>query len=99
MIRRRVAGLAISALMLGGIGVYGAGTAFAATPTPSPSSTPSQGSGHPDIDRDAMIRHCTDQLPADQRAKAREQMEKMMSTMDGDSMMGGMMQDGSGGMH
>ncbi|MER7815209.1 hypothetical protein [Streptomyces sp. NPDC096153] len=37
------------------------------------------------MDREEMIRHCTDHLPADQRDKARQHMEEMMSgtTMGG----------------
>ena len=69
--------------MLGGLGAYGATAAFATTepPTPKPSTTQSDsGEGG----TEAMIRHCTDQLPAGERAKARAQMEKMMSTMPAD---------------
>ncbi|WP_327582263.1 hypothetical protein OHA25_40895 [Nonomuraea sp. NBC_00507] len=98
MIRRKVIGLAVAATFLGGASVYGAATASAATPAPAPTpsatSTPTPNGNHDGMDRDAMIRHCTDHLPADQRDKARQQMEDMMSG----SMMGGMSQHGSGMM-
>ncbi|GHE39000.1 hypothetical protein ABZ508_14435 [Streptomyces lavendulocolor] len=108
MIKRRTIGLAAATVVLGGLGAYGA-TAFAADPSPSPkpSSTQTAESGrHEDSthDREAMIRHCTDQLPAADREKARQQMERMMSdgmmssSMTGDSMMGGTSQDGHHGM-
>jgi hypothetical protein len=100
MIRRKVIGLAAAATLAGGLGTYGAASAFAAstassTPVSSPKPTPSASSASP-AGRDAMIRHCTDHLPAGERAKARQQMQHMMSgdnTMmsggtAGDSMMG-----------
>src|SRR4051812_18747331 len=83
MIRYKIAGLAIAAIVTAGLG---GASAFAATadspasapaPKPTPSASPT--------DRDAMIRHCTDHLPAGDRAKARQQMQKMMS---GDMMSG-----------
>ncbi|MET9835435.1 hypothetical protein ABZ078_40550 [Streptomyces sp. NPDC006385] len=108
MIKRRTIGLAAATVVLGGLGAYGA-TAFAAdsTPTPKPSSSQSSETGRhtdSDGDREAMIRHCTDQLPTDDRAEARQQMEKMMSdgmmsdSMTGGSMMGGASEDGHHGM-
>ncbi|WP_033309262.1 hypothetical protein RFN58_35700 [Streptomyces iakyrus] len=105
MIKRRTIGLAAATVVFGGLGTYGA-TAFAADspPSPKPSATQSSESGrHADSadGREAMIRHCTDQLPAEDRAKARQQMEKMMSDgmmsdgMNSDSMMGGSMLGGA----
>jgi hypothetical protein len=45
-----------------------------------------------------MIRHCTDHLPAGERAKARQQMQHMMSGgTAGDSMMGDTPDSGAGG--
>jgi hypothetical protein len=92
MIRRTMIGLAAAATLTGGLGAYGAASAFAATtaPTPPASSskpTPSASSTSP-AGRDAMIRHCTDHLPAGERAKARQQMQRMMSG-DGTMMSGG----------
>ncbi len=112
MIKRRTIGLAAATVVLGGLGAYGA-TAFAASsPSPEPSSTHSSDSGRGTDsadDREAMIRHCTDQLPAADRAEARQHMEKMMSdgmmsdgmhsdSMMGGSMMGGASEDGHHGM-
>ncbi|MET9834009.1 hypothetical protein ABZ078_33005 [Streptomyces sp. NPDC006385] len=108
MIKLRTIGVAAATLVLGGIGAYGA-TAFAAdSPSrPKPSSTQSPESGRgadSDGDRKAMIRHCTDQLPKEDRAETRRQMEKMMSdgmesgSMMGGSMMGGASKDGHHGM-
>jgi hypothetical protein len=106
MIRNRMIGLAMAATLVGGLGVYGAGSAFAATTASGPKPTPSASSMSP-ADRDAMIRHCTDHLPAGERAKAREQMQRMMSgdnrTMSGHnaghgSMMGGTSHSGAGMM-
>ncbi|MGW3353192.1 hypothetical protein ACWDA3_58725 [Nonomuraea rubra] len=102
MIRQRVIGLVAAATVLGGAGTYGTAAAFAATPTPAPTPTatatptptPTPSGHHDGMDRDDMIRHCTDRLPADQRDKARQQMEDMM----GGSMMGGTSGDGSGMM-
>ncbi|MET9834051.1 hypothetical protein ABZ078_33225 [Streptomyces sp. NPDC006385] len=92
MIKRRTIGLAAATAVLGGLGAYGATTAFAtpsAEPTPSPTQTSETGR-HADIDTDSMIRHCTDQLPAADRAEARQLMENMMSNgmMSGDMMPG-----------
>lgn len=100
MIRRKVIGLVVAATVLGGASAYGAATAFAATPTPTPTATPTPtpSGGHGGMDRDAMIRHCTDHLPAGQRDKARQQMEDMMSGSMMGGMMGGMSRDGSGMM-
>lgn len=85
MIKRRTLGLAAATAVLGGLGAYGSVTATAATPTtgPKPTTTQSSAGG----DREAMIRHCTDQLPPGDQAKARQQMEQMMS----DGMMSGSM--------
>ncbi|MGP3921057.1 hypothetical protein [Nonomuraea sp. 10N515B] len=98
MIRRKLIGLVVAATVLSGAGVYGAASAFAATPTPAPtpSATPTlpPGDNHEGMDRDSMIRHCTEHLPADQRDEARQQMEDMMSG----SMMGGMHRHGTGMM-
>lgn len=83
MIKRRTIGLAAATAVLGGLGAYGATAAFAATEPPAPKPTTTQSeSGKGGTDE--MIRHCTDHLPADERAKARQQMEKMMSTMPSD---------------
>ncbi|MFF4756430.1 hypothetical protein ACWD5R_40460 [Streptomyces sp. NPDC002514] len=95
MIKRRTIGIAAATVVLGGIGAYGA-TAFAADQSPSlsPSSIQSSGSVHSGgsaADRKAMIRHCTNQLPAADRAKAKQQMEEMMS---GSGMMSGSMTGG-----
>lgn len=100
MFTRRTVALAVATVALAAAGAYGANTAFAATPTPTPTSTsaptvtpaptstatpsPSREADHPGMDRDAMIKHCTDQLPAKEREAAREHMEDMMS---GNSMM------------
>ncbi|MGW9028077.1 hypothetical protein ACWGQ5_28750 [Streptomyces sp. NPDC055722] len=104
MIKRRTIGLAVATAVLGGVGAYGA-TAFAAdsSPSPTPSSTQSSGSGRRADNsggREAMIRHCTNQLPAADRAKAKQEMEKMMSGggMMSDSMMGGSSDGGHPGM-
>ncbi|MCP3818817.1 hypothetical protein NLX86_12065 [Streptomyces sp. A3M-1-3] len=103
MIKRRTIGVAVATALLGGLGAYGA-TAFASSsatdPRPSPSATASPGGTHDGLDRDEMIRHCTDQLPAGERAKARQQMDKMMSAdmdkMAGmDKMMSGSMMSGA----
>lgn len=108
MIRRKIIGLTVAATILGGASAYGTATAFAATPTPAPTPTatpsatatptPTPSGSHDGMDRDAMIRHCTDHLPADQRDKARQQMEDMMSGSMMGGMMGGMSRDGSGMM-
>lgn len=97
MIRRRTLGLAVATALLGGLGTYGATSAFAATPSPGPQPAPSAPSGGMS-NRDAMIRHCSNQLPADERAKAGEQMQRMMTNSghtDGTSMMGGSMMGSS----
>ncbi|MDT9692982.1 hypothetical protein Q5762_32610 [Streptomyces sp. P9(2023)] len=97
MINRRTIGVAAATALLGGLGAYGAATAFASPsatdPQPTPSATASTNSTHDGMDRDEMIRHCTDQLPAGERAKARQQMEKMMPA-DMDGMMSGSMTGG-----
>ncbi|MFL6056686.1 MAG: hypothetical protein ACJ72W_27875 [Actinoallomurus sp.] len=86
MIRHKMIGVAVAATIVGGFGAYEAASAFAETtapatspsaPTPSPSAS---STGH-----DAMIRHCTEHMPAGERAKARQEMQHMMS---GGSMMG-----------
>ncbi|MCY0955155.1 hypothetical protein [Streptomyces sp. H27-S2] len=90
MIKRRAVGLAAATVVLGGLGAYGAVTAFADSPAvsaPPATTTLSVTAG----DLDAMIRHCTDQLPAGERAEARQQMEQMMS--------GSMMSGSSRGAH
>jgi hypothetical protein len=84
MIKRNMVGLAMAASLVAGLGAYGATSAFAATTDPTAKPAPSSGS--PAADRDAMIQHCTQHLPAGDRAKAREQMRRMMS--GGHSMMG-----------
>ena len=100
MSRRKTIGLAAASAMLAGLGAFGATAAYAASSSPSPQPAPS---GSPTATRtatsstDAMIRHCTNQLPAGERANAREQMQKMMTTgdntatnpMTNNSMMGG----------
>ncbi|MEU0108401.1 hypothetical protein ABZ313_23990 [Streptomyces sp. NPDC006251] len=98
MIKRRSIALAAATALLGGLGAYGAATAFAASPSPEPQPTVSpSASASPDPDgrmnKEQMIRHCTDQLPADERDEARRQMDKMMSG-DMDEMMGGSMMGG-----
>ncbi|UQA91072.1 hypothetical protein [Streptomyces halobius] len=114
MIKRRTIGLAAATAIIGGLGAYGATGAFAATePAPKPITTQiSDPDGRADSGggKEAMIRHCTDQMPAGDRAAARQQMEKMMSDgmmskdmkgmMPGGamgSMMGGASQDGPHG--
>ncbi|UGY91279.1 hypothetical protein [Streptomyces gobiensis] len=113
MIKRRTIGVTVATALLGGLGAYGATAAFAASPSlaPQPTATSTDSPGGADgMDRDEMIRHCTDHLPADERAKARQQMEKMMSGgmdkmmsggmngMMSGSMTGGMSGDGHHGM-
>lgn len=107
--KRKMIGLAAATAVLGGLGSYGAASAFAATSPPDPRTSTTQSSetggrvdGHGS--QEEMIRHCTEQLPADDRAEARQQMERMMSggmmsgSMMGDSMMGGASHDGHHGM-
>ncbi|GAA3137652.1 hypothetical protein JOF29_000104 [Kribbella aluminosa] len=79
--------MAVATTLLGGLGTYGA-AAFAAPPAdprPAPSATVSTAPGV-----DAMIRHCTDQLPAGERGAAEKEMREMMTHHGaGNSMMGG----------
>ncbi|MEU2110809.1 hypothetical protein [Streptomyces sp. NPDC019507] len=90
MIRRRAIGVAVATTLLGGLGAYGATAALAASasgeprPTPPLTHTQPSGNGH-GMGMEELIRHCTDHLPADQRDKARQHMEEMMSgtTMGG----------------
>lgn len=83
--RKMIGGLAVAASMAGGLGAYGAASAFAATTASStPASSPKPTPSASPTSRDAMIRHCTDHMPAGERAKARQQMQHMMS---GDSAM------------
>lgn len=100
MIKRRSIGLVAATAVLGGLGAYGATSAFAA-PSPAgprPSGTQSAettGGANSHGSQKEMIRHCTDQMPVADRAEARRQMEKMMSGgMMSDSMMGGSSKDG-----
>ncbi|UQA91145.1 hypothetical protein [Streptomyces halobius] len=83
MIKRRAIGLAVATAVLGGLGAYGATAAFATTEPPAPKPTTAQSDSGDRADSESakedMVRHCTDQLPAGERAKARAQMEKMMS--------------------
>ena len=94
MIKRRTIGLA-AATVIGGLGVYGATAAFATTETPAPTPSTTQGDSG-EGGTEAMIRHCTDQLPVGERTEARDQMEKIMSTMPAD--MTSMMPEGMEGM-
>ncbi len=89
MMKHQKAGLAVAAAALVGLGA--SGTAYAAS---SPDEDPNSAE---------MIEHCTDQLPAGDRADMREQMERMMSegTMPEGMehmMSGGMMPGGMGSM-
>ncbi|MFD7447064.1 hypothetical protein [Streptomyces sp. NPDC059909] len=100
MIKRRTIGLAVATAVLGGVGTYGATAALAATSAsePRPAATYSSDSGpgaRAGHDREEMIRHCTEHLPASERAKARQHMEEMMSEgMMSGSMMGGSTEHG-----
>ncbi|MEU0042880.1 hypothetical protein [Streptomyces werraensis] len=106
MIKRRTLGVVAATALLGGLGAYGASAAFASssdtTPSPAPSSTSSPNTrGDDSKDTDAMIRHCTEHLPADQRDKAEKQMREMMSDHDDmseHSMMGDSSGESMGGM-
>jgi hypothetical protein len=87
MTKRRTISLAAATAILGGLSVYGATATFASGGAPTPSTSPAismmAGSGHhvhSNADKAAMIRRCTDQLPANERAKARQQMGTMMSS-------------------
>ncbi|EGX61028.1 MULTISPECIES: hypothetical protein [Streptomyces] len=103
MIRHRTIAVAAATALLGGLGAYGAATAFAATsdttpePTPSATSSPSAGGKS----TEAMIQRCLKDMPANERGAAEKQMRKMTSEhsmMDGGSgmSMNGMMGSGSG---
>ncbi|MFD8302815.1 hypothetical protein ACFV29_10745 [Streptomyces sp. NPDC059690] len=101
MIKRRTLALAVATTLLGGLGAYGAATAFASssdtTPRPAASATVSSKSHSKNLD--AMIQQCLKHLPANQRAAAEKQMRSMMSDQDstsGHSMMHGMMHGASG---
>ncbi|WP_331753188.1 hypothetical protein OG440_39550 (plasmid) [Streptomyces sp. NBC_00637] len=96
MIKRKTVGLAAAAALLGGLGAFGATTAFASSPSTDPKPTPTATTSTPatgdSADTNAMIRHCTKHLPAGERDKAEKQMRDMMADRDhesGDSMMGG----------
>ena len=108
MIKRSTLGVAMATALLAGLGGYGAAHAFAAAPPAEPAPvTPnvdSRTQADSSYDRRAMVRHCTDLLPAEDRAAARRQMEQMMSeAMVSNSMMAGMgglmMRDSAGDGH
>ncbi|AEW95101.1 hypothetical protein SCATT_27300 [Streptantibioticus cattleyicolor NRRL 8057 = DSM 46488] len=69
MIRRRTIGIAAATTLLAGLGTYGATAAFATTSGPGPQVT-SPASPSAQNGREGVIRHCTDQLPAGERATA-----------------------------
>ncbi|SDN41930.1 hypothetical protein [Streptomyces wuyuanensis] len=84
MIKRRTIGLTVATAVLGGVGIYGATAVFAAVPPTEyrPATTQSSDTGpgaRAGQDRDEMIRHCTEHLPASEREKARQHMEETMS--------------------
>lgn len=99
MIKRRTLAVAVATTtLLGGLGAFGAVTAFASSPDTAASATAFAKSDD-GKNLDAMIQHCVKQLPANQRAAAEKQMRSMMSDHDsasGHSMMHGMMGGASG---
>lgn len=107
MITRTTLGVAAATALLAGLGGYGAANAFAAAPpverAPVTQNVDSRTQADNSHNKEAMVRHCADPLPAEDRAAARRQMEQMMSeAMVSDSMagMGGlMMRDSAGDGH
>lgn len=79
MTKRRTIGLAAATALLGGLGTYGAATASATPSAEARPSTTQSSERDGRADAGSMIRHCTDQLPAADRAEARQLMKNMMS--------------------
>jgi hypothetical protein len=83
MTKRKTLAVAAATALLIGSGAFGATTALAspsgAAPAAALTATSSPPPGIREGSTDAMIRHCTQQLPAAERGKAQQQMRAMMA--------------------